>query len=131
MISKHLLPLVSVSIIAVGLLAKPSDAWQAPSSNQQSRRSALQTTLKWLTVPATVGSSFSLIDPASAAQETKDSLFTVYEVIPDASEALSPTIKPVKVSFSFSPQGFLHYFNFHENILMKNTNFVRRINLFI
>mmetsp|Transcript_14906 Transcript_14906/g.22586 ORF Transcript_14906/g.22586 Transcript_14906/m.22586 type:complete len:498 (-) Transcript_14906:53-1546(-) len=87
---------------------------------QPNRRNAIQTAFKWLSVPATtavttllpgngVMSSASAATMATSrgkeesplkrladASSNPSSGFTIYEVIPDASEALSPTIKAVK-----------------------------------
>lgn len=135
---------VIVSILFTGVineLVLPIIALQTPSpyKSHQNRRNAIQTAMKWLTVPSTaaVGSILLPKDPALAVmkkqtndeneQGMKDLPFTVYQIIPDASEALAPTIKPVKAQkfckdISFcddkivtSKQGGAIWFGEHHN----------------
>lgn len=95
-------------------LPKPSNSYtnsntNSITNNYTNRRDAIQTGLKWMTVPATIGTAFIPKDPALAANSvlqenisssspSSSSSFSVYQVIPDASEALSPTIKQIKQS---------------------------------
>lgn len=80
-----------------------TEALQLPS-DFQSRRSALKKSLKWIVIPA--GASIPRNSPALAtnyndvnnnSKQEIQQQFTVYQVIPDATEALSPTIKQIQV----------------------------------
>ena len=127
---RHIHTLVLKAIVALVLTGKKSAAaFQAPLPNNKSndvrtdsrsqyesdtnvnndkqqhaqpnRRSAIQTALQWLSVPAASAVTTFVggeVSSASAVTEKGSSSdFTVYQVIPDPSEALSPTIKAVKV----------------------------------
>ncbi len=101
---------MSVIALTFAATSQSATAFQPPLPN---RRNAIKTAFKWLSVPSAVTTLLpnnEIIPPASAAtaatekedKATKSgtsSDFTVYQVIPDASEALSPTIKTVKVVY--------------------------------
>lgn len=97
--------LVSLSIFLLASKLTEAGAWQSPSPHHPTRKNVINTALKWLGVPSVL--NFIPMDsPASAAvgiqskydksKQDVDS-YTVYQVLPDASEALAPSIIPIKV----------------------------------